>query len=80
MPVTSNVFFPGRILSTTHVKIDVGTGVYIRKDIKHAKEYYDRKIKMLNEQFGLIEAKGKEKAEMYVTVTDAIKKLEDKDH
>ena len=79
VPVTNSVFFPGRILSTSHVKIDIGTGVYIQKDIKHAKEYYDRKIKMLNEQFGLIEAKGKEKAEVYVAVTEAIKKVEDKD-
>lgn len=79
VPVTNSVFFPGRILSTSHVKIDIGTGVYIQKDIKRAKEYYDRKIKMLNEQFGLIEAKGKEKAEVYIAVTEAIKKVEGKE-
>ncbi len=79
VPVTSSVFFPGRILSTSHVKIDVGTGVYIQKDTKRAKEYYDRKIKMLNEQFALIEAKGKEKAEVYTAIVEAIKKVEEKD-
>lgn len=75
IPMTGSVFFHGRPhpSSSPTVKVDIGTGVYLEKTFPKAREYYERKIEMLKEQFALIEGKAREKAGMLDMLTKAIK-------
>jgi len=49
VPLTSSLYVPGKLASSTHVLVDVGTGFFIEKSTKDADDFYKRKVKDLGE-------------------------------
>lgn len=47
VPLTSSLYVPGKLASTTHVLVDVGTGFYVEKPIADAQKFYEAKIEEL---------------------------------
>ncbi|KAF2706850.1 Prefoldin alpha subunit [Pleomassaria siparia CBS 279.74] len=47
LPLTSSLYVPGRLTSSTHVLIDVGTGFFVEKNTTDAADFYTRKVKDL---------------------------------
>ena len=49
VPLTSSLYVPGVMEDNEKVLVEVGAGYFIEESSEKAKEYCDRKIKMLNE-------------------------------
>ncbi|PVI08525.1 c-myc binding protein [Periconia macrospinosa] len=49
VPLTSSLYVPGRLTSSTHVLIDIGTGFFVEKSIEDATDFYKRKVKDLGD-------------------------------
>ncbi len=49
VPLTSSLYIPGKMADTENVLIEVGASYFIELPCEKAKEYCDRKIKMLTE-------------------------------
>ena len=45
VPLTGSMYVPGTLVDCEKVVVDVGTGYYVEKDIKDAKDYFSRKVK-----------------------------------
>lgn len=54
VPLTSSLYVPGVMEENESVLVEVGAGYFIEKSSEKAKEYCDRKIKMLNESAGKV--------------------------
>ena len=61
VPLTASLFVRGRITEPSTVLVDVGTGYFVEKSIVKAKELFDRKSDMINQQIGSIESVVKQK-------------------
>lgn len=46
MPLTTSLFVPGRIKSTSHVLVDVGTGFYVGKSLDDASAILEKKVRL----------------------------------
>eukprot|EP01088_Endostelium_zonatum_P012308 TRINITY_DN26494_c0_g1_i2.p1 TRINITY_DN26494_c0_g1~~TRINITY_DN26494_c0_g1_i2.p1 ORF type:complete len:168 (-),score=32.63 TRINITY_DN26494_c0_g1_i2:51-515(-) len=46
-PLTSSLYVKGNISEVEHVFVDIGTGYYIKKDIKGSQEFIDRKLRLI---------------------------------
>ncbi|KAJ4296600.1 subunit of tubulin prefoldin [Kalmusia sp. IMI 367209] len=49
VPLTSSLYVPGRLTSSTHVLIDIGTGFFVEKSTGDATDFYNRKVKDLGD-------------------------------
>lgn len=49
VPLTSSLYVPGRLTSSTHVLIDIGTGFFVEKSTADATDFYNRKVKDLGD-------------------------------
>jgi prefoldin alpha subunit len=49
VPLTSSLYVPGRLTSSTHVLVDVGTGFFVEKNTTDATDFYNRKVKDLGD-------------------------------
>jgi len=47
VPLTSSLYVPGKLASTSHVLVDVGTGFYVEKSTEDAQKFYNAKIEEL---------------------------------
>lgn len=47
VPLTSSLYVPGKLASTSHVMVDVGTGFYVEKTTDDAITFYNGKIEEL---------------------------------
>ena len=47
VPLTSSLYVPGKLASTSHVLVDVGTGFYVEKTTDDALKFYNGKIEEL---------------------------------
>ncbi|KAH7130641.1 Prefoldin subunit-domain-containing protein [Dendryphion nanum] len=47
VPLTSSLYVPGRLISSSHVLVDVGTGFFVEKSTSDARDFYERKVKDL---------------------------------
>ena len=47
VPLTSSLYVPGKLASTSHVLVDVGTGFYVEKSTDDARKFYEAKIEEL---------------------------------
>lgn len=50
VPLTSSLYVPGKVVNNNTFLVDVGTGYYLEKDLKSTVDYFNRKVKYLNEQ------------------------------
>lgn len=55
IPLTTSLYVPGTLASTSHVLVDVGTGYYVEKTTDDAVKFYEGKVKMLGENLGELE-------------------------
>lgn len=49
VPLTSSLYVPGRMENNTQVLVEVGAGYFIEQSTDKAKEYCERKAKMLTD-------------------------------
>ena len=49
VPLTSSLYVPGVMNDNNRVMVEVGAGYFIEESADKAKEYCDRKVKMLDE-------------------------------
>jgi prefoldin alpha subunit len=49
VPLTSSLYVPGRIADPNHVLVELGTGYFVERPIQAAREFCDRKLKMLKD-------------------------------
>ncbi|KAF2189740.1 Prefoldin alpha subunit [Zopfia rhizophila CBS 207.26] len=49
VPLTSSLYVPGRLSSSTNVLVDVGTGFFVEKSTSDASDFYNRKVKDLGD-------------------------------
>mmetsp|Transcript_4754 Transcript_4754/g.8555 ORF Transcript_4754/g.8555 Transcript_4754/m.8555 type:complete len:119 (+) Transcript_4754:1939-2295(+) len=55
VPMNEAIYVPGAVGSTTHVTVEIGTGFFVRRTVKDANDYVNRKINALRvymEQLG----------------------------
>mmetsp|Transcript_7625 Transcript_7625/g.23118 ORF Transcript_7625/g.23118 Transcript_7625/m.23118 type:complete len:158 (+) Transcript_7625:99-572(+) len=50
VPLTSSVYVPGQMQSTSTVMVDLGTGYYVEKTPSEAEEYFTRRINLVRDQ------------------------------
>ncbi|KAK4881898.1 hypothetical protein RN001_005217 [Aquatica leii] len=72
VPLTGSMYVPGKLASTKHVIIDIGTGYYAEQDIAEAKNYFKRKIAFVTEQMEKIQVIGLEKSKIRDTVAEVM--------
>ena len=64
VPLTGSMYVPGKLTNANKVVVDIGTGYYVEKPSKQAKEYFDRKVKYVTENMERVQAIGNEKAKI----------------
>lgn len=47
VPLTTSLYVPGKLASSEHVLVDVGTGFYVEKSLKDATKFYNGKVEEL---------------------------------
>jgi len=62
VPLTSSLYVPGHLTSSTHVLIDVGTGYFVEKSTTDATDFYNRKVKDLGDSLKDLEQVVNQKA------------------
>merc|ERR1719414_802591 len=70
VPLTGSMYVPGVLVESEKVLVDIGTGYYIEKDTKSAKDYFSRKVKFVTENMERVQAIGSEKAKIRDMVMD----------
>ena len=64
VPLTGSMYVPGKLSNANKVVVDIGTGYYVEKPSKEAKEYFDRKVKYVTENMERVQSIGNEKAKI----------------
>lgn len=49
VPLTSSLYVPGRIADPNNVLVELGTGYFVERPLQAAREFCDRKLKMLKD-------------------------------
>eukprot|EP00658_Telonema_sp_P-2_P002297 TRINITY_DN1087_c0_g1_i1.p1 TRINITY_DN1087_c0_g1~~TRINITY_DN1087_c0_g1_i1.p1 ORF type:complete len:154 (+),score=50.84 TRINITY_DN1087_c0_g1_i1:157-618(+) len=49
IPLTGSLYVPGKLGSNNKVLVDIGTGYYVRKTGDQAREFFGRKLDMVNQ-------------------------------
>jgi prefoldin alpha subunit len=73
LPLTSSLYVPGRLTSSEHVLIDIGTGFFVEKNTTDATDFYNRKIKDLGESLKELEQVINQKANNARVVEEVIR-------
>ncbi|OCL01512.1 Prefoldin alpha subunit [Glonium stellatum] len=73
VPLTSSLYVPGTLASSTHVLVDVGTGFFIEKSTADASDFYTRKIGDLGESLKDLEQIVQGKASNLRVVEDVLR-------
>ena len=64
VPLTGSMYVPGKLTNPDKVTVDIGTGYYVEKSSKDAKDYFDRKVKFVTENMERVQGIGNEKAKI----------------
>ena len=48
VPLTASLYVPGKVKDTNKFMVDLGTGFYVEKSAKEAKEFLERKMKLIH--------------------------------
>lgn len=73
MPLTSSLYVPGRLTDAEHVLIDIGTGFFVEKNVADAKDFYERKVKDLQQSLKDLEGVINGKAQNVRMVEEVIR-------
>eukprot|EP00927_Polykrikos_kofoidii_P061402 TRINITY_DN56239_c0_g1_i1.p1 TRINITY_DN56239_c0_g1~~TRINITY_DN56239_c0_g1_i1.p1 ORF type:complete len:194 (+),score=52.72 TRINITY_DN56239_c0_g1_i1:86-583(+) len=69
VPLTSSLYVDGKMSNTNTVTVDVGTGYFIEMSVPKAKDFLNRRTKMLSENAGKVDKAVKEKRKNLETIT-----------
>ncbi|OCT92991.1 hypothetical protein XELAEV_18016057mg [Xenopus laevis] len=70
VPLTSSMYVPGTLNDVSTIMIDVGTGYYVEKTVKDAKDFFKRKVEFLTKQIEKIQPALQEKHAMKQAVIE----------
>ncbi|KAF2460975.1 Prefoldin [Lineolata rhizophorae] len=73
VPLTPSLYVPGRLAGTESVLVDVGTGFFVEKGTKDAREFYGRKVEELGRNLGELEKIVQQKAGNLRVIEDALR-------
>lgn len=73
VPLTSSLYVPGKLTSSTHVLIDIGTGFFVEKTTADATDFYNRKVKDLGDSLKDLEGVINGKAQNVRLVEEVIR-------
>ncbi|KAJ8108104.1 hypothetical protein OPT61_g8404 [Boeremia exigua] len=73
VPLTSSLYVPGKLTDHEHVLVDVGTGFFVEKDIPSAKDFYERKVKDIQDSLKDLEGVVNSKAQNVRVVEEVIR-------
>ncbi|KAF2793046.1 Prefoldin alpha subunit [Melanomma pulvis-pyrius CBS 109.77] len=73
LPLTSSLYVPGRLTSSNHVLIDIGTGFFVEKNTTDATDFYNRKVKDLGDSLKDLEQVINQKANNARVVEEVIR-------
>lgn len=73
VPLTSSLYVPGTLASTSTVLVDVGTGFYVEKGIDDAKAFYEAKISDLGNSLKDLEKIVNQKSNNLRVVEDVLR-------
>ncbi|KAF2120970.1 Prefoldin subunit-domain-containing protein [Lophiotrema nucula] len=73
VPLTSSLYVPGKLTSSTHVLIDVGTGYFVEKSTDDATNFYERKVQDLGDSLKELEQVINGKAQNVRVVEEVIR-------
>eukprot|EP00656_Telonema_subtile_P054355 TRINITY_DN8109_c0_g1_i4.p1 TRINITY_DN8109_c0_g1~~TRINITY_DN8109_c0_g1_i4.p1 ORF type:complete len:148 (+),score=36.94 TRINITY_DN8109_c0_g1_i4:197-640(+) len=48
IPLTGSLYAPGKLGNNERVLVDIGTGYYVRKTSEQARDFFERKLEMVN--------------------------------
>ncbi|PNW75340.1 hypothetical protein CHLRE_12g523150v5 [Chlamydomonas reinhardtii] len=68
LPLTSSLYVPGEVADVEKVLVDVGTGYYVEMCIAEAAKYFDRRIKTLQENIGIVQQTLNDRRNVLMTV------------
>ncbi|KAG2453548.1 hypothetical protein HYH02_001767 [Chlamydomonas schloesseri] len=68
LPLTSSLYVPGEVADVEKVLVDIGTGYYVEMSVAEAAKYYDRRIKTLQENIGIVQQTLNERRNVLMTV------------
>ena len=66
------MYVPGKLQDTQKVLIDIGTGYFVEKNVKGAKEYFERRVAHVTEHIERIQAIGQEKSKIREATIDVM--------
>ncbi|ESO11508.1 hypothetical protein HELRODRAFT_108802 [Helobdella robusta] len=72
VPLNSSIYVPGEISNTDYVMVDIGTGYFVDMKVNKAKDYYQRKVKYLEEQMGKLQSLYQEKHRFKEAIIDLL--------
>ncbi|XP_023721934.1 prefoldin subunit 5 isoform X2 [Cryptotermes secundus] len=72
VPLTGSMYVPGKIANGKSVIIDIGTGYFVQKDINGAKDYFKRKVSVVEEHIEKVMQLSMEKNELSKVVGQKI--------
>ena len=73
IPLTTSLYVPGTLASSTTVLVDVGTGFYVEKKTEDAVKFYAKKVEELGKNLGEIEKVVGGKTETLRSVEDVLR-------
>lgn len=73
VPLTGSVYVPGKLTNPQKVLIDVGTGYYLEKSQGDAKDFFERKVKMMTSNMTKIQAVAQEKSKVVSVVNEVMR-------
>jgi len=72
VPLSNSVYVPGFLTGADKAIIGIGTGYYVEKDIKDAKDVFKRKEKMVQEQIEKVQKAAQDKVRLRDAVAETM--------
>ncbi|KAI5855627.1 Prefoldin subunit-domain-containing protein [Tricharina praecox] len=74
IPLTTSLYVPGELSSTSHVMVDVGTGYYVEKTTTDAVKFYAAKVDVLSKSLIELEKVVAQKGQNVRVVEEVIRR------
>ncbi|XP_065883605.1 prefoldin subunit 5-like [Dysidea avara] len=68
VPLTASMYIPGKLKHNNKVMVDIGTGYYVEKSVKEAKEYFQRRMDHITKQIEVLQPTAAEKVKLRETI------------
>jgi len=72
VPLSGSLYVPGFLVGGGKATIGIGTGYFVERDVKDAKEIFKRKEKLVQDQIDKVQKAAQEKVRLRDAVTDTM--------